>query len=145
MVGGSQVHLEDPEPPFSKREMEASGVTVQGMAGCRASDTQQSRAEAADPAWKQVAMEGLEYRPRRRLRVVRSWRWHLCQGTRGCSQPGRPTCLHSGAPPLHVLPGLPLRQSFPRPAFRNSGIRSCSSFSLIFLNVLISLRIPLIH
>lgn len=134
---------EDPGQPLTKKEMEAGGVTIQGVTGCRASDTQQSGAQAADPAWKQV----LECRLRWHLRAARSLRLHLCQGgaTPGCNRPGRPTCLCSWTPPLHVPPGLPMRQSFSRPASRNSGIMSCSPFSLIFLNTLISLHIPLIH
>lgn len=71
---------EDPGQPLTKKEMEAGGVTIQGVTGCRASDTQQSGAQAADPAWKQVVMEVLECRLRWHLRATRSLRLHLCRG-----------------------------------------------------------------
>lgn len=123
--------------------MEAGGVTVQGITGYGTSDTQKKGTAAGNPAWQQV-VEGQEYR----LRSLAACCGHL--RARGHLS-ATPSPLHGtwmSPARLACAPGPPSMSFLHSPRAAKScqcgELLLCFPFFL-FLNMLISLHIPLIH
>lgn len=137
VVGGCRDHLED------------LGVAVQAVRLRRGGLGLESSLGAGSGGPRALPRHWGCFLPASESRKVWSLRSHLCPAdsflTPGCGGPGGPRAWLLDL--FRVLPVFPLVPSFSHPAFGSSQHHEPFLFFpfFIFLNMLISLRIPLIH